>query len=494
MDQILVFDVGSSVLKAVLFDQSGAVTGSASAPITTRTKTDRSVEQSIDDWWQAVLTAAAKLPSRDNVAAVVLTGSMQNLIALSYDGTAAGPVILYSDRRLGGDEVEMMRAQLPADYAARTGNRLDPAHPILKMIRLERYSLSGRTVARFLFGAKDAVIHRMTGQAVIDPTTATTTGLFNIWKYDWDTELLAATGITLDRLPQVLPADAVAGPLLGAPATALGLRPGVPVFNGAGDAAAATWGALADCPQSAYVYIGTTGWVAATVALSEANPPRDIYTLADPIHVDRAILISPFLNAGSALDWLSEVTSVTVETLLDNAERERPGPLFLPYLSGERAPFQDQAVRGAFFGLDRQHRSGALCRAVLEGIAFAVRHNLETACLPAVPLTVIGGGARSPLLRQILADSLGQTTHWPLASQEIPALGVYRMIAPKLDFSPVERHHGSETVDPRSEEAECTRRRYKAYLEASCFSRTLSPSLALNGSAGPEASQHWKKE
>jgi xylulokinase len=230
------------------------------------------------------------------------------------------------------------------------------------------------------------------------------------------------------------------------------------------------------------------------MTLSEANPPRDIYTLADPIHVDRAILISPFLNAGSALDWLSEVTSVTVETLLDNAERERPGPLFLPYLSGERAPFQDQAVRGAFFGLDRQHRSGALCRAVLEGIAFAVRHNLETACLPAVPLTVIGGGARSPLLRQILADSLGQTTHWPLASQEIPALGVYRMIAPKLDFSPVERHHGSETVDPRSEEAECTRRRYKAYLEASCFSRTLSPSLALNGSAGPEASQHWKKE
>jgi len=201
------------------------------------------------------------------------------------------------------------------------------------MIRLERYSLTGRTVARFLFGAKDAVIHRMTGQAVIDPTTATTTGLFNIRKYDWDTELLAATGVTLNRLPHVVPADAVVGPLLGAPAAALGLRPGVPVFNGAGDGAAATWGALADCPQSAYVHIGTTGWVAATVTLSEANPPRDIYTLADPIHVDRAILISPFLNAGSALDWLSEVTSVTVETLLDNAERERPGPLFLPYLS-----------------------------------------------------------------------------------------------------------------------------------------------------------------
>jgi xylulokinase len=489
LDQILVFDVGSSALKAVLFDRSGAVTGSASAPITTRTAADRSVEQSVDDWWQAALIASAKLPSRDEVAALALTGSMQNLIALSNDGTAAGPAILYSDGRLGGDELEMMRARLPADYAARTGNRLDPAHPILKVMQLERYSLSERTIARFLFGAKDAVIHRMTRRAVIDPTTATTTGLFNIRKNEWDTEILTATGITSDRLPDVLPGDTVVGPLLGVPAAALGVRPGVPVFNGAGDGAAATWGALADRPHSAYVYIGTTGWVAATVALSEADPPRDIYTLADPIRVDRAILISPFLNAGSALDWLSEVTSVTIETLLDQAARERHGPLFLPYLSGERAPFQDQAVRGAFLGLDRQHRAGALCRAVLEGIAFAVRHNLETAGLSAVPLTVIGGGARSPLLRRILADSLGQTTHWPLASQEIPSLGVYRMIAGKLGFSPVEQHHGSETVDPGSEEAASTLRRYDAYLEASRFSRILSSSLARRGFPSSEVSR-----
>ncbi len=214
------------------------------------------------------------------------------------------------------------------------------------------------------------------------------------------------------------------------------------------------------------------------MALADVDPPRDISTLAVPIHSDRAILISPFLNAGSALEWLAAITSIPVETLLENAEQEGPAhPLFLPYLSGERAPFEDQAVRGAFLGLDRNHWPGALCRSLLEGIAFAVRHNLETAGLPSAPLTAIGGGARSSLLRQVLADSLGQTVTWPSAGREMPALGVYRMVAPKLGFAPVERHLDAEAVRPRSSETERIGRRYRAYLEASRFARTLSPSL-----------------
>jgi xylulokinase len=480
LSHLLVLDVGSSALKAALFDRTGTVAAAASAPIATCTAADRSAEQSVDDWWQAALTATAELPLRDKVTAVALTGSMQNLIALSENGRPAGPAILYSDRRMSGGEVEALRSRLPADYATRTGNRLDPAHPILKIMRLERYLPDGvdREGVRFLFGAKDAVIHRMTGRMVIDPTTAATTGLFSIRDGRWDSALVAAADIAPDRLPTILSADAVAGYLLDAPAAGLGLRPEIPVFNGAGDGAAATWGALADRPSSAYVYIGTTGWVAATITLADADPPRDIYTLADPIHDDRAILISPFLNAGSALEWLAAITSIPVETLLENAEREGPAhPLFLPYLSGERAPFEDQAVRGAFLGLDRNHQPGALCRSLLEGIAFAVRHNLETAGLPFAPLTAIGGGARSSLLRQVLADSLGQTVTWPSAGREMPALGVYRMVAPKLGFAPVERHLDAEAVRPGSSETERIGRRYRAYLKASRFARTLSPSL-----------------
>jgi xylulokinase len=296
LSHLLVLDVGSSALKAALFDRTGTVRAAASAPIATQTAADRSAEQSVDDWWQAALTASAKLPLRDRVTAVALTGSMQNLIALSEDGWPAGPAILYSDRRLSGAEVEALRSRLPVDYASRTGNRLDPAHPILKIMRLDRYlpTAVDRTGVRFLFGAKDAVIRTMTGKMVIDPTTAATTGLFSIRDGRWDSALVAAAGIAPDRLPDILSADAVAGHLLDAPAAWLGLRPGIPVFNGAGDGAAATWGALADRPASAYVYIGTTGWVAATMTLADVDPPRDIYTLADPIHGDRAILLLTF--------------------------------------------------------------------------------------------------------------------------------------------------------------------------------------------------------
>lgn len=474
-DHLLILDVGSSALKAVAFDRSGAAVAAGSAAIATR-GADRSVEQDVGDWWRAARAAIAALPVPGQIGAVALTGSMQNLIALAEDGTPAGPAVLYSDRRLDAGEVEALGTRLPADYAARTGNRLDPAHTILKLMRLDRYLPTDAGGERLLFGAKDAVIQRMTGRFVVDPTTATTTGLFNIRDGGWDADLVSASGIAAERLPEILPANAVAGQLGAAAAAELGLRSGIPVFNGAGDGAAATWGAFADRPASAYVYLGTTGWVAATMALEEANPPRDIYTLADPIHADRAILISPFLNAGSALEWLAGVTGLPVETLLEQAETEHSGPLFLPYLAGERAPFDDQAVRGAFLGLDRNHRPGALCRSVLEGITFAVRHNLEVAGLPPSPLTVIGGGAKSPLLRQMLADSLGRAVSWPPASREVPALGVYRMVASTLGFAPVEQHLEAETITPHH--AQRAERRYRAYLDAAEFARGLSQALS----------------
>lgn len=477
-DLLLIFDVGSSALKAVLFSRSGAVVAAASSPVPTATAPDGSAEQDVADWWRAALAATAALPGREHVGAIALTGSMQNLIALADDGTPAGPAVLYSDRRLDAGDVAALGRELPDDYAARTGNRLDAAHTILKLMRLGNYYPGGAPGAHFLFGAKDAVIERLTGQRVIDPTTATTSGLFDIRAGAWDAGLVTAAGIALERLPTILSADAVVGGLLDAPAATLGLTAGIPVFNGAGDGAAATWGAFADRPASAYVYLGTTGWVAATTTLAEAAPPRDIYTLADPIRPDRAVLISPFLNAGSALDWLAQATATPVETLLDRAGAERSGPLFLPYLAGERAPFEDQAVRGAFIGIDRTHGPGALCRSVLEGITFAVRHNLETAGLPAAPLTAIGGGARSRLIRQMLADTLGRAVSVPPESREVPALGIYRMVAGELGLATVEPQHEAETVEPQPQQAERAERRYRAYRAASQFARDLAPSLA----------------
>jgi xylulokinase len=482
---LLILDVGSSALKAVLFDHAGNIAGVASHLLSTRASAQQSVEQDVESWWRATRAAIAKLPASASVRAVALTGSMQNVIALSEDGRPLGPAILYSDRRLTAGEIEELASRLPADYAQRTGNRLDPAHCILKLMHLERFAPDAAAAARprLLFGAKDAVIFRMTGKSVIDPTTASTTGLFDMRAGCWDKALVAASGAAPESLPSVIAADEIAGNLLTAAAIELGLPAGIPIFNGAGDAAAATWGAFADQPGSAYAYIGTTGWVAATQTMAEADPPLDIYTLADPIHGERAVLISPFLTAGSAVDWLSEITSLSVDALLDQAAREDdcpPSALFLPYLCGERAPFEDRSVRGAFLGLDRTQRPGALCYAVLEGIAFAIRHNLDAAGLPNGVMCVIGGGARSAVQRRLLADVTARDLLCPEASQETPALGVYRMVAPQIGFQPVQRPStdSSTVVRARPERAARLDERFRAYLDLSRFAQTYSALLS----------------
>lgn len=478
---LLVVDVGSSVLKAVLFSPRGETLGWASEPIATRSGADRASEQDPNQWWAALGAAVRALPGASSASAIAFSGSMQNLIALDTDGRPVGPAILYSDRRLEDAEIERLAEALPGDYSRRTGNRLDPAHTVLKLMARDRFGLAGTNAStRWTFGAKDALTFRLTGESVIDPTTASTTGLMGIADLRWDDELLAIADVDKAALPHIRPADAVVGQVTRSAAEQTGLPAGIPVFNGSGDAGAATWGAGADAPGSAYCYLGTTGWVAATLDIGAAAPPRDIYTLADPVRPGRVVIISPFLTAGAAMDWLATSTGRPVGQLLDEASREddRPGDtLFLPYLGGERAPFEDSKVRGAFLGLDRATTPGAMALAVLEGVAFAVRHNLEAANLPPSVLTVIGGAARHPLQRQILADALGRDVAAPDDGETMTAAGVLRMVAGAAGIEP-DRAGASAVVRPRLDRAARHDARYAAYLSATSFVRDLGQVLA----------------
>src|SRR5690606_16246669 len=136
------------------------------------------------------------------------------------DGGPASAAVLYSDRRLAEAEVEALGRRLPADYAVRTGNRLDPAHTILKLMRIERFVPVGALApaTRFAFGAKDAVIFRLTGRLAVDPTTASTTGLMDIAARRWDDELVAIAGISPQSLPEIMAADAIVGEVMPGPA------------------------------------------------------------------------------------------------------------------------------------------------------------------------------------------------------------------------------------------------------------------------------------
>jgi xylulokinase len=263
-----VVDVGTSALKAVLFGSRGETLASVSVAIATRSTGDGLCEQDPGEWWAALGAAVSALPDSHSVSAVALSGSMQNLIALRADGSPAGPAILYSDRRLDDGEIGQLGACLPDDYAQRTGNRLDPAHTILKLMARQRFLADGQPF-QWTFGAKDALSLRLTGEAVIDPTTASTTGLMHLASRRWDTELLAIAEVGEASLPRIAPADAMVGRLTPKAAGEIGLPAGIPIFNGSGDAGAATW----------------VGWRRRSTSRPPRRPARSTHwpTRCDPI-------------------------------------------------------------------------------------------------------------------------------------------------------------------------------------------------------------------
>src|SRR5690606_13500281 len=215
------------------------------------------------------------------------------------------------------------------------------------------------------------------------------------------------------------------------------------------------------------------------------------------------IVISPFLAAGLAIDWFAATAGRPVAELYAAAEAHDanpPGALFLPYLIGERAPFSDRAVRGAFLGLDREHSSDALAYAVLEGLAHAIRDNLDALPIPPRSIALAGGVAGSLTVAHLIADVTGARVTVPSASRIVTAYGAFRIIAPMIGLAlkgaagkgAAAKGAGGKAkagrkgailagdgtvVAPRPERSERAARRFAAYRQAASHARALSGAL-----------------
>ena len=468
-DAILVLDVGSSSLKAALVSRGGEPLAERVVGYATRAPAPGRQEQDPEDWWRALREVAGALPAP---SALVLTGTMQNLVPTGPDGRAAGPAILYSDGRIDAGRLAALRQRLPVDHEARIGNAADAAQPVFKILAGE-----GRGAATLHFGAKDVLIQRLTGARVIDPTVATTSGLMALARRDWDDELLAAAGVARDRVPRIVPADSLVGQVTAVAAAETGLPEGLPVVCGCGDAGASVWGAGSEALGAQSVTLGTSGWIAATVPMP-GELPRPHYTLAAPVG-DPVIAIAPILTAGAALDWVAARLGVPPAAMLDAARDADPerAPLFLPYLMGERSPFEDRAVRAALLGLDAAHEAGAIARAAVEGVAHAVRHCREALGPATGRLVATGGAAEDPLMRQTLADVLGTEVAVVAHPRLATALGAARIgwRALGVDAPPTALR---ETARPAEGSRARVGIRYRAYVEASGMARRLAALMA----------------
>lgn len=436
----LLFDVGTSGVKAALVDEDFSVLASASEDYPSHTASGGVVEQRAQDWWAASLAAVERL-DRSRVQGIALTGQMQDVVLLGARGEPLRPVILYSDVR-AQEEAAAIEAELGrAALLERTGNEQTAAGLPAKLRWLATHepdALSG--AQRLLLGGADYLALRLTGRAVSDTTTASTTGLLALATREWlEPELLERTvGVPVARLlPDLVAGGSRIGSVGERAAAELGVAAGIPVFLGPGDAAATTLGVGSGAPGRPYAYIGTSGWVAYS-SRDTGDPERGVFTLAHP-DPELFVCVAPLLTAGGNFDWIAQLTGASDHATMISAALALPPSelLYLPYLRGERSPFSDPFARGAFIGLDPNHGPRDLVRAVLQGVAFAYRHAVEVLVGERIEqLVTTGGGARSPGVGRLLADIVGVEVVIPEGAEHSGVIGA-------LAASGVGAHSGS---------------------------------------------------
>jgi xylulokinase len=396
-------DVGTSSVKAIAIDGRGTVVGSAERTYPVSMPQPGWSEQDPNDWWTATEAVLAEL-NADDAAGIGLSGQMHGLVVLGSDRRPLRPAILWNDGR-SQPQATRIETDLGVERLVElSGNRVLAGFTAPKLLWLAENEPEIHDRIATVLLPKDYVRLRLTGELATDVSDASGTLLLDVARRSWSRELAAAFDVDPGWLPDVHESPEQTGET---PA-------GVPVAAGAGDQAAGALGVDAtreDGPAS--LVLGTSGVIFAARDAFAPDPQGRLHAFCHALPQTWHVM-GVILSAAGALSWLAEAVDAEDEIprLLDEAADWAPGVeglTFAPYLSGERTPYADSDVRGAFVGLGLRHNRGALVRAVLEGVGYALRDALdliaETGHSPAVA-RVTGGGARSELWLRILAGIL----------------------------------------------------------------------------------------
>ncbi len=414
---ILAHDLGTTGDKAVLVHMEEGVVGTRFASYGTDYPSPTWAEQDPRQWWDAVCQTTRDLlgahrVAGDDVAAVTFSGQMMGCLPVDGKGRPLRMAIIWADQRAVAEADELVKKVGLENCYRITGHRVSPAYSGPKLMWLTRHQPNVVQETHKFLQAKDFIVHRLTGEWATDHSDACGTGLFDLQRKVWAEELVAAAGVDPAQLPRPVPATTVVGEVTPAAARETGLAPRTPVVIGGGDGVCATAGAGVVVEGTAYVYLGSSAWVAAAARRPFLDPSLRTFTWAHLVPG----WYSPngtMHNAGSAVEWVrSLLGGIEYAALEDEVAAAPPGArglLFLPYLMGERSPYWNPAARGAFVGLTRKHGRPELIRAVFEGVTFNLRLILDALVeqsLSIQHLRLVGGGAQSKVWRRILADIL----------------------------------------------------------------------------------------
>jgi len=401
-------DVGTSGAKVVLIDERGTVLRSATGAYPMATPQPGWTEQDPEDWFRAVRACLDDVDAPKD-APIGFTGQMHGAVFLDAKDRVLRPALLWNDQRTAAEcraIEETVGGERVRDI---TGNAPVTSFQLPKLLWLRKHEPQAARALKSLLLPKDFMRLRVTGERATDAADASGTGAFDVRRRDWSSDVCDRLDVDVALFPRVGESFAVAG---------------------AGDQAAGAVGTGAVREGIVSVSIGTSGVVFA--ALDELPAMRDDAVNLFCHATGGWHAMTVMLSAGGALRWLRDVvygSETSYDAIMRDVASVEHAPddlFFLPYLAGERSPHIDPDARGAFVGLSLHHTRAHLARAVVEGITFGLRDGFEalrrmTGVAP-TEVRVTGGGGRSPVWRQLLANVFGVPVV-TLECEEGPAFG-----------------------------------------------------------------------
>jgi len=411
---LLGIDIGTTATKAVLVTPAGHVVSEGRAQYATDHLAATWVEQNPDEWWRtlcdATREAIAKVPDV-KILGVAISSQAPTFLAVDKEGKPLRPALIWMDRRAEAQAQELA-SKFP-NISELTGNRADPYYVAAKILWFIRNESKLYANTKYFLQIPGYLNFRLTGQFGIDKPHASLLQLRTADQSGWSNDLIAAIGVDPELFPEIAECSKLQGVVNSQASIESGIPEGTPVFFGSVDGASAALEAGAIDPgvvaemtgTSTVLIMPTDGTVRnnAFVAMSHAIPGRELQ-------------LGAMVASGASVQWLHEKIlgkHESIEKLISGAEKVNPGSegvLFLPYMMGERSPIWNTNARGVFFGLSLTTSPEAMARAVLEGTAFALLHNIEIARASGISVDEIrsvGGGTKNALWNQIKADVLG---------------------------------------------------------------------------------------
>ncbi len=427
-------DVGTGGTRAVVVSERGQVVAAASGEHEHFTSRQTGwAEQDPRDWWgatqEAVRAVLAQGVAADSIGAVGFSGQMHGAVLLDEHDDVLRPAIIWCDQRTALQCREITEKIGAKRLIELTANPALTGFTLPKLLWVREHEPELWARVRTVLLPKDYVRFRLTGERGMDVADASGTLLFDVAHRRWSAEVAQAMAIDETLLPPVVESPEVVGGISADAAKATGLKPGTLVVAGAGDQAAGAVGLGVVRPGTVSATIGTSGVVFAATGRPALDPQGRVHTFCHAVP-GRWHVMGVTQGAGLSLRWFRDQFGAGSDDGRDPYERlcaeagkvpaGAAGLLWAPYLMGERTPHLDPEARAALVGLTASHTRAHVVRAILEGVAFSLRDTLtifEEMKVPVERIRLGGGGARSPVWRQVQAEVYGRAVELAAAEE-----------------------------------------------------------------------------